>query len=144
MSDKRPSVGMGVIVLRDDYVLLGKRKNAHGEGTWCFPGGHIECNESLTECAKREVKEETGLEITNLWYGPYTNDIFVTKKKHYLTVFVIAHCEKGKAQVMEPDKCEKWKWFKWHELPEPLFLPAVNLKKLDFSPFRWSSYRIEE
>jgi len=93
---------------------------------------------------QREVKEETGLEITNLWYGPYTNDIFVDEEKHYITVFVIADCEQGNPEVIEPDKCEEWKWFKWHELPEPLFLPIENLKKMDFSPFRWSRFKIEE
>ena len=38
----RSKVGIGVIVLKDGKVLLGKRKNAHGEGSWSFGGGHLE------------------------------------------------------------------------------------------------------
>jgi 8-oxo-dGTP diphosphatase len=87
--------------------------------------------------------EETGLEIMNLQYGPYTNDIFVKEGKHYITVFVLAHSETGEPKVMEPEKCEEWRWFKWHELPAPLFLPTINLQKQGFSPFRWSGSKIE-
>ena len=42
---KFPRVGIGVIIRKDNKILLGKRKNAHGEGSWCFPGGHLEFNE---------------------------------------------------------------------------------------------------
>ena len=56
----RVQVGLGIIVVKDGKVLLGKRKSAHGKGTWCFPGGHLEFSESWEDCAKRETKEETG------------------------------------------------------------------------------------
>jgi 8-oxo-dGTP diphosphatase len=36
----RPKVGVGVCIVKDNKVLLGKRKNSHGDGTWAFPGGH--------------------------------------------------------------------------------------------------------
>ncbi|RLC15632.1 MAG: DNA mismatch repair protein MutT, partial [Deltaproteobacteria bacterium] len=55
----RPLIGVAAIVIKDKKVLLGKRKNAHGAGTWAFPGGHLEYKESIEECAKREVFEET-------------------------------------------------------------------------------------
>jgi 8-oxo-dGTP diphosphatase len=42
---KRPLIGVAVIVMKDDRVLLGKRKNSHGADTWAFPGGHLEFNE---------------------------------------------------------------------------------------------------
>jgi 8-oxo-dGTP diphosphatase len=35
---------------------------------------------------------------------------------------------------MEPNKCEKWDWFEWDKLPEPLFLPTINQLKLGFNP----------
>ena len=35
---------------------------------------------------------------------------------------------------MEPEKCEKWEWFEWNNLPEPLFLPIQNLLKQKFNP----------
>ncbi len=137
-SNRSPKVGVGVIIIRGDSVLLGKRKNSHGDQTWSFAGGSLEFGESIFECARRETKEETGLDISNLQYGPYTNDIFVKENKHYVTAFILASSENGEPRVLEPEKCEEWRWFKWDQLPEPLFLPVQNLKKKDFSPFKWN------
>ena len=130
--DKRPLVGIAVIVIKDNRVLLGKRKNAHGSGTWAFPGGHLEFNEAIEDGAKREVSEETGIQIKNLRYGPYTNDIFTDEEKHYVTLFVIADYDSGTPTVKEPHKCEKWGWFQWPPDVRPCFLPLTNLLKLNF------------
>ena len=135
MQQNRPQVGVGVIITKDAKVLLGKRKNAHGEGTWCFPGGHLEFCEQVEECAKREVLEETGAHIKNIRRGPFTNDVFDEEHKHYVTLFVIADYESGEVEVREAEKCERWEWFEWDKLPEPLFLPVQNLLKLEFDPF---------
>lgn len=130
-SENRPKVGVGVIIIRDSKVLLGKRKHAHGEGTWSFAGGHLEFGESILECAQREALEETGLKIMDVRTGPYTNDIFKDEGKHYITLFVTCTAV-GEPRVMEPEKCEKWQWFDWDELPENLFVPVENLVKSGF------------
>jgi 8-oxo-dGTP diphosphatase len=135
---ERPKVGVGVIVIKDGKVLLGKRKNAHGHGKWSFPGGHLELNEKAEDCAKREVMEEAGIEIKNIRYGPYTNDIFKKEKKHYITIFIVADYHSGDVRVMEPDKCEMWSWFSWNHLPKPLFVPIQNLLRQGFSPFNFT------
>jgi len=62
----KPSVGVGVIVVRAESLLLGKRKNSHGEGEWSFAGGHLEFGETVEECARRELEEETGLKFRPL------------------------------------------------------------------------------
>jgi len=130
----RPKVGVGVIVLKEGKILLGKRKNAHGEGTWCYPGGHLENGETWAECASRETEEEAGIKIGNLRFGTLTNDIFEEGGKHYVTIAMLADYESGEVKVMEPDKCEEWGWFEWDAMPEPLFLPIVNQKKAGFKP----------
>ena len=130
--DKRPLVGVAVIVIKDNRVLLGQRKNAHGAGTWAFPGGHLEFNESIEDCAVREVFEETGIRIKNLRYGPYTNDIFEAEGRHYVTLFLIADYDSGQPAVREPDKCEKWAWAEWPPSLQPQFLPIKNLLKQNF------------
>jgi len=130
-----PRVGVGVIVLKGKKVLLHKRKNTHGEGTWCFPGGHLEFNESIEDCAKREVMEEAGISIKNIRLGPYTNDTFKKEGKHYVTIYAIAEYKLGKTKIMEPEWAEKCGWFTWNNLPKPLFLPLRNLLKQKFNPF---------
>lgn len=132
MAKDRPQVGVGVIIVREGQVLLGKRKSSHGKGSWSFAGGHLEFGESIEECAKREAMEETGLVVTDVRLGPYTNDVFTTEGKHYITLFVICTAV-GEPQVMEPDKCEGWQWFKWNQLPADLFLPVQHLKELGFT-----------
>jgi len=131
-----PKVGVGVFVLKDGKLLMGKRKNTHGEGTWSLPGGHLEFNESIEDCAIRETKEETGLELKNVRLGPFTNDILKDEGKHYITIFVLADHTDGEPETLEPEKCEKWEWVKWDKLPEPLFLPLQNLLKQNYSPFQ--------
>jgi 8-oxo-dGTP diphosphatase len=120
--------------MRDNRILLGKRRNTHGEGCWSFPGGHLEYGESIEACAHREVMEETGLVLANLRLGPYTNDIFEEENKHYVTLFVLADCRSGQATVREPERCEAWGWFEWSCLPQPLFMPIVNLRRQGFRP----------
>ncbi|NCN28687.1 MAG: ADP-ribose pyrophosphatase [Candidatus Pacebacteria bacterium CG10_big_fil_rev_8_21_14_0_10_44_54] len=102
-------LGVGVIVIRDNKVLLGKRKGALGSGTWSFPGGHLEWNESVFECAAREVAEETGLaDLYDFSQVSYTRDVFIEENKQYITLFVTAHSAVGKPKIMEPDKCDIW------------------------------------
>jgi len=126
---QRPLIGIGVIIIRDGNILLGKRRNTHGAGSWCCPGGHLEFGESFEACARREVREETGLEIENLRPGTFTNDLFSREGKHYVTLFMLADCPRGEPLVCEPDKCETWAWFSVDALPQPLFLPLENLFK---------------
>lgn len=124
-----------MIIKKDRKVLLGKRKGAHGEGSWSFPGGHLEFGETLDMCAQRETLEEADIEIKNVKPTTFTNDIFPEEQKHYLTAFVTADYSSGEVKLMEPDKCEEWKWFDWDALPEPLFMPIRNLLKQGYSPF---------
>lgn len=129
----RPLIGVAIIVVRDGRVLLGKRRNSHGAGTWQFPGGHLEYGESIEACARRELFEETGLTIVRMQRGPFTNDVFEDEQKHYVTLFVIADRTAGDVRLKEPDKCERWEWFRWSQLPRPRFLPIVNLLKQGFA-----------
>ena len=126
----RPKVGLGVIIVKDGKVLLGKRKGGSGTGTWAFPGGHLEYNETFEECAKREVMEEVGIKIKNIQKLTFTNDVDPPSyPNHYITLFFKSEYDSGDVQNCEPDKCEGWEWFAWHNLPQPLFLSLQNLMK---------------
>ena len=132
--EKRPQIGIAAIVLKKGRVLMHQRKNAHGDGTWSFPGGHLEFGEAWEACAKRETREEAGIEISNVRFGTVTNDIFKREGKHYITIFMLADWKSGEAKVMEPDKCVRWEWVEWNKMPKPRFLPIENLFKTDFRP----------
>jgi 8-oxo-dGTP diphosphatase len=132
---KRPQVGIGVLLLRGTKVLLGRRRNAHGEGYWAPPGGHLEYGESPSDCAAREVGEETGLTVQNTRLCGVTNDVFKEEQKHYVTLFMVASCLEGVPLLLEPEKCGAWEWFEWATLPEPLFLPLQHLLEQHKSPF---------
>lgn len=123
---ERPKVGVGVAVVFEGKVLLGKRKDSHGAGCWSFAGGHLEFGETVEECAKREVLEETGLTATSVILGPWTNDV-IEGTKHYITLFVFVDQFLGEPVLKEPHKCEGWQWFPWNQLPTPLFPPVANL-----------------
>ena len=132
MNPHNPRVGVGAIIVRQGQVLLGLRKGSHGSGTWALVGGHLEFGESVEQCARREVLEETGLEIQSLSHGTYSNDVF--EGKHYVTLFVVARSEAGEPRVLEPEKCVEWKWFRWSELPEPLFQPLASIHGAGYVP----------
>jgi 8-oxo-dGTP diphosphatase len=132
--DQRPKVGVGVFVLKDGKILMGKRKGVHGEGSWSLPGGHLEFNESWDMCAVRETMEETGVTIKNIRFGTVTNDIFQEEGKHYITIYMLSDYGAGEVKNMEPEKCDGWDWFDWNELPQPLFIPIQNLLKTNFYP----------
>lgn len=66
---ERPSVTTDTVIFKEEngciYVLAIKRKNEPYKGMYALPGGFMEMNETLRECAIREVKEETGLNLPN-------------------------------------------------------------------------------
>lgn len=120
-----PKVGVGVMIWKDGRVLLGQRKSSHGAGEWAWPGGHFEYMESFEECARRETREEAGIEIKNIRFLRLMN-LKEYAPKHYVDIGLIADWDSGEPTVMEPDKLIEWKWCDPENLPEPLFytLPA--------------------
>jgi 8-oxo-dGTP diphosphatase len=133
MSDTHwPKLGVGVVIFRDNTILLGKRINAHGDNTWSLPGGHVEPFESPHDAAIREAHEETGILVSQVWAGPWVNVVFEKERKHYVTFFMCANAPlNAKAACLEPDKCAGWAWFDLDALPSPLFLPIQQLLDSD-------------
>ena len=115
-----PKVGVGVMVLKDGKVLLGKRKGSHGESQFAWPGGHMEYMESFENVAKREVKEETDMEVENVRFLRLYN-LKEYAPKHYVDIGLVADWKSGEPKVMEPEKCEGWNWYDMDTLPAPLF-----------------------
>ncbi|OGI25126.1 MAG: DNA mismatch repair protein MutT [Candidatus Moranbacteria bacterium RBG_13_45_13] len=132
---KQVRVGFGVYIIKGGKVLLGKRIGNHGKSFWSAPGGHLEYGESWEEGARRETLEEAGIKIKNIRFAGLTNDIHKSERKHYVTIAMLADYDSGEVKIMEPEKLERWEWFKWDKLPRLLFLPMRNLLKQKFNPF---------
>ncbi len=122
-------VWVWVMIVKNNKVLLWKRKNIHEGWTWAFPWGHLEFMESFEQCAIREALEETNLKLKNISFLTITNDIYKEEKKHYVTIFVRWEVDSWELKNMEPHKCEKWEWFSWDNLPQPLMLTMENFIK---------------
>ena len=120
MTTERPRVGICVLVRKEGKLLLGKRKGSHGENEYASPGGHLEHMESFEDCAKREVLEETGLEIGPIEFLRVLN-IRDYAPKHYIDVAFVADWRSGEPTVCEPDKTDGWAWYDLASLPSPLF-----------------------
>jgi 8-oxo-dGTP diphosphatase len=136
---ERPRVGVGVLVMKGGKVLLGRRKNAHGAGEYASPGGHLEHGESFEGCARREVREETGLELGEVRFLRVLNTTAYAPR-HYVDVSFVAEWRSGEPEVREPEKVERWDWYALDALPSPLFgTLATSFEALRSGRALWDS-----
>ena len=134
-AEEKPRVGVGIMILKDSRVLLGRRHSdpekasseLHGEGTWTMPGGKLDFHEELEDAVYREAKEETGIEIdkTKLKIINIGNEI--VPDKHFVTIGYLYKEPVGEPVIMEPDEIVEWKWFDLNNLPNPIFPPSQKL-----------------
>jgi 8-oxo-dGTP diphosphatase len=123
---QEPKVGTAILITRDDKVLLMKRRGPHGTGTWSTPGGHLDFGESPEQCARREAREEVGVEVGDVQFRAVTNDVFEESGRHYITIWLEAGSFSGEPVILSEREVEEIGWFAWDALPQPLFLPLEN------------------
>lgn len=79
MSDReypsRPWIGIGIVVIKDDQVLLCRRGKPPNVGSWTLPGGAQDVGETCEEAARRELFEETGLTVGELFFCAHVDTI---------------------------------------------------------------------
>lgn len=120
---RTPTFGTGVFVTRLNasafsmQVLIGKRAatNKRAPGVWALPGGFTDDGESITRGGRREVKEETDLDVDIEAIGEFQKAILGVSdhfpRENHLTFWLMCRCDKGNPIVKEPAKHECWKWW---------------------------------
>jgi 8-oxo-dGTP diphosphatase len=135
MSNHKVGVGVGIMILKDNRILLGKRHEdpekaasaLHGEGCLTMPGGKVDFGETINQAALRETLEETGLKLNTLKLISLTDEIL--DDIHFVTNGFLCEDFEGIPQILEPDEITEWQWFDLNNLPEPLFPPCIKIVK---------------
>ncbi len=107
-----PLPGVGGVLLRNGKILLARRKTDPGKGYWAVPGGLVELGETLEEAVKREMLEETGLEVVPL-YPIYADTVLVRDsdgrvKYHYVLVDLLCKQVGGRLRPGGDVKEVRW------------------------------------
>ena len=116
MSDReypaRPILAVGTIVVRDGYVLLARRGKAPALGRWSVPGGAVDVGESLEDAARREIREECGIEVeltdTMEVIQRITRDDARRVHFHYVIVDYVARWLSGEPKPSEEASEVRW------------------------------------
>jgi len=97
----RPLVGVGVVAVKDGRVLLIRRGKPPGEGRWSLPGGRQRLGETVRETARRELREETGVEaaVTALLDVVDSRDDDGAIAYHYTLVDFLAEWRAGEVRA---------------------------------------------
>jgi nucleoside triphosphatase len=138
MSDQKyPEPAVGALIFNPEGKLfLMKSHKWHGQ--YVIPGGHIELGETIEEALKREVKEETNLDIYDiefLIFQEFIYDRSFWKKDHY--IFFDYLCRTDSSEVRLNDEAEEYTWVSVEEalqLPVEQYTRVVIEKYLEKYP----------
>jgi 8-oxo-dGTP diphosphatase len=131
MKEKTTKITVGIIVFKEDKILFGKSHNKEGKTKYILPVGHLEYMESFSDCAKREIAEECGIEIENIKFHFISNTNHY-KPTHFIHIGLIAQWKSGEPEVLEEGAIEAWEWIDPNHIPEQLSVgAAVTLRALE-------------
>lgn len=126
MQENSIKVGVACLVFKDGKVLLGKRiSKSHGDGEYTCGGGHAEYMEELAESARREIKEEWNIEISDPDFLCTTN-LRRYGNKHYIDIAFRANWVSGDPSPEAEGEFEGFGWYDLDNLPSPLFGAVAN------------------
>ena len=116
------AVAQKVILHREGKALIVRN---HGEDVWDLPGGHLDYGEKPVDGAVREVREETGLEITDV--RPFLIDDFVSVRNGKTLVLVVYTTQAPEGEVVpQADELAEVRWVGCEDLPALQFFPEYK------------------
>lgn len=125
--EKSPQIAVGAIVVRDGDLLMVKRGNDPGRGLWSLPGGRVEHGEYLADALRREVAEETGLDVT---VGDLVGIFEVVGDPHFVILDFFARAEGEVAPVAGASDVDEVRWVALDRMGEldctPRFLETLK------------------
>ncbi|HUQ50210.1 MAG TPA: NUDIX hydrolase [Terriglobales bacterium] len=117
----RPVIGLGAVIVDDERrVLLIRRASEPLKGQWSLPGGAMELGETLLEGVNREVREETGLEVSIVGpAGVYDRIIRdAAGKTHYQYVLIDYVCRVSGGELKAGGDAGEVRWVPENELAQ--------------------------
>ena len=120
-----PRVGVGVLLVdTEGRVLLSLRRRPPEAGAWSILGGSVEPFERIEACARREAREEAGVDIVLDQLLCVTDHILLHENQHWVAPAFAARIVEGVVANKEPDKTAELRWCALDCLPEPLTITA--------------------
>ena len=120
-------VGVGAFIVnnKNELLMLLRAKDSRVEpGTWMIPGGKVEYNERMADAAKREIKEEIGVDLEVI-EAIKTND-HILPDQHWITTTFLCRIKSGEPKILEPHKHDRIGWFPLGKMPENLSIASAN------------------
>jgi ADP-ribose pyrophosphatase YjhB (NUDIX family) len=119
----------GALVVRDGRLLLLRRAIEPWRGTWDIPGGFCEPEEHPEETVRRELLEETGLEVritglVGMWIDRYGEPPPGAPPETTLNIYYAAECVDRREPVVDRAEASDHRWFAPDELPTELSFPG--------------------
>ena len=111
-----------LILLKDNKILLLRRFNTdYEDGNYSMVAGHVDQNETFTQCIIREAEEEAGIllkpEDIKVVHVMHRNS-GTAENNERVDVFFIAQKWSGEIVNKEPHKCDDLSWFDLENIPD--------------------------